>query len=168
MNILKLILKILIILINIISLSCREKNTFSEKTYTFNSSYFNLKTFPIYPSTIPDYSYAKVGVYVFSYIYGWDPKNKIIYAYYTDDKLQDVKSFYEKAISLKFTCEIEDHEEFMRRYWDLFQEFEFPNFEGYFEHCKGEYIDLISPFYHYGKMRWESGTMIVYHIENRS
>lgn len=166
MNILKSILKILIILINILSFGCREKNTFPQNTYTFNSLYYDLKTFPIYPQAFPDYSYAKVGVYVFSYIYGWDPKNRIIYSYYTDDKLENVKKFFEEKILIKFSCEIEDHEEFMRRYWDLFQEFEFPNFEGYFEHCKGEYIDLISPFYHYGKLRWESGTIIVYRIEN--
>ncbi len=160
MTTLKLTSKILIILISFF-LSCKGKNIYSEKVYTFNSPYMNLKTFPIYPKAEADHSYSRVGVYVFSYIYGWDPKNRFIYAYYTKDPVEKVKEFYEKIYSTNFLCEIEDHKDFMKKYWDLFQEFEFPSAEGYFEYCKGQNVDLISPVYHYGNFRWQKGTMIV-------
>lgn len=165
MNTLKLILKVLIILTSCFFLSCKEKNDQIEKTYTFKFQFFDSKTFPVYPSATPDFSYAKVGVYVFSQVYGWDPKNRIIYAYYVEDNIQKVKSFYENNFSLKFDCQIVNHEEFMRSHWDLFQEFNFPDFEGFYEHCSGYNMDLLSPVYHYGKLGWESGTMIVFHIE---
>ena len=161
MNTLKWTSRILMILISFF-FSCKEKNISNEKTYTFNSIYLNTKTYPIYPKAEVDTSYSKVGVYVFSYIYGWDPKNRMIYSYYTEDSIERVKKFYEEIYSIKFLCEIENHNDFMKKYWDLFQEYEFPDAEGYFEYCKGQNIDLISPVYHYGKLRWESGTMIVF------
>ncbi|MEJ5166277.1 MAG: hypothetical protein WHV67_04530 [Thermoanaerobaculia bacterium] len=162
MSISKSILKILILWISFSLFSCREKENFNEKVYHFKSPFFSSKTFPLYPRAEADYNYSRVGVYVFSFIYGWDPKNSIIYSYTTEDHLNDVKSFYEKIISEKLTCEIINHEEFVRNHWDLFQEFEFPNIEGYYEHCTGPNFDLLSPYYHYAKLGWESGTLIVY------
>ncbi len=164
MNISKIFLKI-VILISIFSFSCKKENGYLKSSYTFKALYFSPKTFPIYPKAEPDFSFSKVGIYVISHIYGWDPKEKFIYSYYTEDNLENVKKFYEEIYLKNFECEIINHEEFVKRHWDLFQEQEFPDIEGYFEHCKGTRMDLLSPFYHYGESQWESGTMIIFHGE---
>lgn len=162
MTTLKSILKILILLISISIISCKDRAKLEEKAYNFKSPFLEPKTFPLYPKAEADFNYSRVGVYVFSFIYGWDPKNSSIYAYTTEDSLHEVKDFYEKIFYIKLNCEIVNHQEFVRNHWDLFQEFEFPNLEGYYEHCSGPNFDLLSPYYHYGKLGWESGTLIVY------
>lgn len=162
MTILRSISRILILLISFFIISCEKKGNFEEKNYNFKSPFSNQKTYPVYPEAEPDYSYARAGVYVFSFIYGWDPKNRTIFAYSTSDPLEDVKKFYENILSTQINCEIIDHSEFVKKHWDLFQEFEFPNLEGYYQHCRGPSFDILSPYYHYGKLSWESGTMIVF------
>lgn len=164
MNIFKFILKIMI-LIDLFLFSCKRNENFKEEVYSFKGNYLSPKTFPVYPGAEPDFSYARVGVYVISYVYGWDPEDRVIFAYYTEDKIEEVKDFYEKIYKKNFNCEIIDHNEFIRLHWDLFQEYEFKDTEGFFEHCKGPKMDLISPVYHYGSFEWKSGTMIIFHVE---